>query len=44
MNKLVAETEGNMNFSGVIPKGAKKMTKADQMAPIAAEGLDKLGM
>ncbi|MFT5510321.1 MAG: hypothetical protein ACI89J_003415, partial [Hyphomicrobiaceae bacterium] len=44
MDKLVAETETGTNFSGVLPAQAKLMTSADQMAPIKAEGLDKLGM
>jgi multiple sugar transport system substrate-binding protein len=44
MDKLVAETETGTNFSGVLPAQAKLMTSADQIAPIKAEGLDKLGM
>jgi multiple sugar transport system substrate-binding protein len=44
MNKLVKETEGAMNFAGVLSAGTKRMSAADQAAPIKAEGLDKLGM
>lgn len=44
MNKLVAETETGMAFSGVLPANAKRLGPADQEAPIKAEGLDKLGM
>ncbi|MCP5149748.1 MAG: extracellular solute-binding protein [Ectothiorhodospiraceae bacterium] len=44
MTKLVEETEQGMNFAGVIPKFAKRMSPEEQAEPIKAEGLDKLGM
>ena len=44
MNKLVAEAEKGMDFSGVLSENAKLLSPEDQLAPIAAEGLDKLGM
>ena len=44
MTRLVAETEGGMNFAGVIPEFAKKLDAEAQAAPIRAEGLDRLGM
>ena len=44
MDKLVAETETGMDFAGVLPVHAKLLGKDDQMAPLEAEGLDKLGM
>lgn len=44
MTRLVAETEGGMNFAGVIPEFAKKLDADTQAAPIRAEGLDRLGM
>ena len=43
MNRLVEEKEAGMNFSGVLPVHAKRLGPAEQAAPIAAEGLDKLG-
>ena len=44
MTRLVAETEGGMDFAGVIPEFAKKLDADTQAAPIRAEGLDGLGM
>ena len=44
MTRLVAETEGGMDFAGVIPEFAKKLDADAQAAPIRAEGLDGLGM
>ncbi len=44
MTRLVAETEGGMDFAGVIPEFAKKLDADAQAAPIQAEGLDGLGM
>lgn len=44
MDKLVAETEQGMDFAGVLPSHAKRLGAEEQGAPIAAEGLDKLGM
>ena len=43
MSELVQKTEKGMDFAGVIPKFAKKITSSDQLAPIRAEGLDSLG-
>jgi len=43
MNELIQKTEKGMDFAGVIPKFAKKITSAEQIAPIKAEGLDRLG-
>ena len=44
MTRLVAETEGGMDFAGVIPEFAEKLDADTQAAPIRAEGLDGLGM
>ena len=43
MTRLVAETEKNMDFAGVIPEYAKKLDAETQAAPIRAEGMEKLG-
>ena len=43
MNRLVEEKEAGMDFLGVLPVHAKRLGPAEQAAPIAAEGLDKLG-
>jgi multiple sugar transport system substrate-binding protein len=44
MSELVAKTEVGMDFSGVLPAHAKLLGPDDQVAPIKADGLDKLGM
>lgn len=43
MTRLVEEHEGGMDFAGVIPAKAKRLGPDDQLKPIRAEGLDKLG-
>ena len=35
--------QGYMNFAGVLPSHAKRLGPQEQLAPIEAEGLDKLG-
>ncbi len=32
-----------MNFRGALPKDAKLMPEAEQLIPIQADGLDRLG-
>ena len=43
INEIVAKTEKGMDFSGALPKFAKKLNQSDQLAPIKAEGLHNLG-
>jgi hypothetical protein len=40
MNELIAKTEKGVDFAGVLPAFAKKLTAKDQMIPIEAEGLN----
>lgn len=39
MDALILKTEKGINFAGVLPEFAKRMTAADQRAPIEAEGM-----
>ena len=39
MDGLIAKTEKGINFAGVLPKFAKKMTAEAQSAPIKADGM-----
>jgi len=43
MTELVEKTEAGIPFSGATPSDYKKMPESEQMVPIKAEGLDKLG-
>jgi multiple sugar transport system substrate-binding protein len=40
MNELMKKTEKGVNFAGVLPAFAKKMTMKEQLLPIEAEGLN----
>lgn len=44
MDELVAEHEADTNFAGVLSEHTKQLGSDDQIAPIVAENLDKLGM
>ena len=43
MTELVEKTETGIPFSGATPSVYKKMPESEQMAPIKADGLEKLG-
>ena len=43
MTELVQKTETGIPFRGATPSAYKKMPESEQMAPIKAEGLEKLG-
>jgi hypothetical protein len=40
MNELMKKTEKGVNFAGVLPAFAKKLTMKEQLLPIEAEGLN----
>jgi multiple sugar transport system substrate-binding protein len=43
MDKLIEETEMGLEFRGALPEDAKLMPASEQILPIRAEGLDRLG-
>ncbi|MCH9045860.1 MAG: extracellular solute-binding protein [SAR324 cluster bacterium] len=43
MNALIEKTEVGMNFRGVRPADAKLMPESEQIVPIKADGLERLG-
>ena len=40
MDELIEKTEKGIDFAGVLPAFAKKMTQKEQVIPIEAEGLN----
>lgn len=43
MNDLIEKTEQGMNFRGALPENAALMPESEQLVPIRADGLDRLG-
>ena len=43
MNDLIEKTEQGMNFRGALPENAALMPESEQLGPIRADGLDRLG-